>query len=453
MKENILKGIAVFIIVVSVFIIGCSAGTIMGVMADRNPSESVTVMGSSPQAQIVFDNESLIGTDGQDGEDAPLDMDPFWEAYEILKAYYVDQPLDEDALVEGAIRGMVDSLGDPHTRYSDAESYQEELDYMSGEEYEGIGAWVDLSGDYVRVTTPMRGSPAEAVGLRPRDLVIAIDGEDMTGVDNNLALSKIKGPEGTKVVLTIKRGDDEPFDVTITRAMVTTPMAMWEMRENDIAYIELTQFGDLTISELEKGLNELLPQHPKGLVLDLRNNGGGYVDSCISVAEEFLPRGSLVLREQSGDGSEIQYATRFVGLAQDIPMVVLGNDGTASASEILIGALQYYDRAIFVGTLTYGKGTMQIQPEISNGGAVSVTFARWLTPANESINGVGITPDIEVELTEEDYENDRDPQYDKAVELILNGVQPQDVEPIGVEGAEEVTMTETPEVVEDSLDL
>ena len=192
-------------------------------------------------------------------------------------------------------------------------------------------------------------------------LVIAIDGEDQTGEDLNLSLSKIKGPEGTKVVLTIKRGEEEPFDVEIIRARMTTPMVIWEMRDGDIAYIELTQFGESTVEELEKAIDELLPQEPKGIVLDLRNNGGGYVDACVSVAEEFLPKGSLVLIEKNGDGTLVDYKTRFTGQAQDIPMVVLGNDGTASASEILIGALQYYHRAIFVGTQTYGKGTMQIQ--------------------------------------------------------------------------------------------
>ncbi len=448
MKDKSIKIVAIVVITVSFLAIGFSSGVIIGSLVGRAPVE-VSAAGNGVLAQIDFgelgntgnvDGSEDTGTAGPD----EMNMEPFWEAYDILKEFYVDQPLDNDALVEGAIEGMVKSLGDPHTRYSDAESYQAELAYMEGEEYEGIGAWVDLSGDYVRVTSPMRGSPAEAAGLRPRDLVIAIDGEDQTGEDLNLSLSKIKGPEGTKVVLTIKRGEEEPFDVEIIRARMTTPMVIWEMRDDDIAYIELTQFGEMTVEELEKAIDELLPQNPKGIVLDLRNNGGGYVEACVSVAEEFLPKGSLVLTEKNGDGTLVDYKTRFAGQAQDIPMVVLGNEGTASASEILIGALQYYNRAIFVGTQTYGKGTIQIQPELSNGGAVSVTIARWLTSGGDSIHDAGITPDIVVELTEEDYKNEIDTQYNKAVELLLQGVKPEDIElvPESVENETDSSLSE-----------
>ena len=188
---------------------------------------------------------------------------------------------------------MLESLGDPHTRYSDPESFQQESDYMSGTEYEGIGAWVDVTGDYVEITSPMVGSPAEGAGLKARDLVIAINGEDMTGIDPSDALQKILGPSGTAVVLTIQREGSEPFDVSIVRQAIVTPMVIWEMREDGIAYVQLTQFGDLTVEELRDALDELMPKNPKGLILDLRNNGGGYVNSCVDVAAEFLPKASL----------------------------------------------------------------------------------------------------------------------------------------------------------------
>lgn len=434
MNNKLIRNIAIGIITFSILVIGFCSGVVIGTVAGRSPANDAAA------AQIEFldsDVESVPDVNLEDEPSDELDMDVFWEAYQILEQYYVDQPLDHDKMLEGAIQGMIDSLGDPHTRYSDAESYQEEKEYIEGGEYEGIGAWVDLSGDYVQITSPMRGSPAEAAGLKTKDLIIAIDGEDQTGVDTNLSLAKIKGPAGTEVVLTIKRGEEEPFDVTITRQRLTAPMVTWEMRENDIAYIAMSQFGELTIDELEDAIDDLMPKNPAGLVLDLRNNGGGYVDTCVSAAEEFLPKDSVVLVEKSGDGSMDEYRTRFAGMAQNVPMVVLGNEGTASASEILIGALQYHDRAIFVGTQTYGKGTMQIQPELSNGGAVSVTIARWLTPALASIHQVGITPDIVVEYTEEDVEAEIDPQYDKAVELLLQGVRPEDVEPITAPEAEE----------------
>ena len=423
-QHHVLNIIAIVVILICCFVTGFSAGflveTIPHVVNDID----------SPTDLLTLNRTSLLADSGNRGgvlrQNEQTLFEPFWEAWDIVHEYYVDQPVDDNSLMEGAIRGMLESLGDQHTRYSDAESFKEESDYISGEEYEGIGAWVDITGDYVQITSPMKGSPAEKAGLRARDLVIAIDGEDMTGVDTEIALDRILGPKDSTVVLTIQRGDQDPFDVTIVRSAVVTPMVIFEMRDDGLAYIQLTQFGDLTVEELKEALDELLPQNPTGMILDLRNNGGGYVDSCVSVASEFLPKGSLVLIEQMGDGTESDYNTDSKpGIPAELPIVVLGNEGTASASEILIGALQYYERATFVGVQTYGKGSMQIQPQLSNDGAVSVTIARWLTPAGELIHKVGITPDVVVEITDEDYEADRDPQLDMAVELLLNGEIPE----------------------------
>lgn len=416
MNRRVIQVIAIAVIFISCFFSGAASGFILKTLPD--------VIASQKSDRIPGDTGASGGL--AVNSQAKM-MEPFWETWDILHQYYVDQPVDDEVLLEGAIRGMVESLGDPYTRYSDAESFKKEQEYMEGEEYEGIGAWVDISGDYVQITAPMKGSPAEKAGLRPKDLVLKIDGEDMTGVDTQEALDKILGPKDTEVVLTIKRGDQDPFDVSIIRAKMVTPMVLSEMRDDGIAYIQLTQFGDLTTRELKEALADLLPQNPKGLILDLRNNGGGYVDTCVEVASEFLPRRSVVLIEREGNGDETEYKTSYEGSALDIPLVVLGNEGTASASEILIGALQYYERAIFVGAKTFGKGSMQIQPEISNGGAVNVTIARWLTPGGDLIHGIGITPDVAVEIGEDDYESDKDAQLDKAAELILEGVKPQDI--------------------------
>lgn len=423
-QHHVLKIIAIVVILICCFVTGFSAGFLVETIPH-------VVNEIDSQADLLTLNRPLLFAElgnrgGVHRQNERTLFEPFWEAWDIVHEYYVDQPVDDNSLMEGAIRGMLESLGDQHTRYSDAERYKEESDYISGEEYEGIGAWVDITGDYVQITSPMRGSPAEKAGLRARDLVIAIDGEDMTGVDTQIALDKILGPKDSTVVITIQRGDQEPFDVTIVRSAVITPMVIYEMRDDGIAYIQLTQFGDLTVKELKVALDELLPQNPTGMILDLRNNGGGYVDSCVSVASEFLPKGSLVLIEQMGDGTESDYTTDSKpSIPAELPIVVLGNEGTASASEILIGALQYYERATFVGVQTYGKGSMQIQPQLSNDGAVSVTIARWLTPAGELIHKVGITPDVVVEITDEDYEADRDPQMDMAVEILLSGEIPE----------------------------
>lgn len=423
-QQRIIRIIAVVVIVISCFMMGFSTGFIAEKLPDFI-TKIQNLKNYTRTADFLMKVDTPLSETDSDKDEL---FKPFWEAWDLLHYYYVDQPLDENKLMEGAIRGMLESLGDPHTRYSDPESYQQESDYMSGAEYEGIGAWVDVTGDYVEISSPMVGSPAEAAGLKARDLVIAINGEDMTGIDPSEALQKILGPSDTAVVLTIQREGSEPFDVSIVRQAIVTPMVISEMRDDGIAYVQLTQFGDLTVEELRDALDELMPKNPKGLILDLRNNGGGYVNTCVDVAAEFLPEGKLVLTEKDGKGKETEYLTTSDGgRALDIPMVVLGNEGTASASEILIGALQFYDRATFIGVKTYGKGSMQIQPELTNGGAVSVTIARWYTPGGKLIHGIGIEPDIQVENSETDYENNRDPQLDKAVEFLLNETPDEDL--------------------------
>jgi len=338
--------------------------------------------------------------------------------------YFVDQPLDDNAMMEGAIKGMISSLNDPHTRYADPEEYKNEVESAAGE-YQGIGAYVDVTGDYVRISSAIPGSPAEEAGLRKDDLVIALNGKDMTGVDPNDVLLDIRGPEGTTVLLTIKRGEEEPFDVEIERRRIETASVEGEMLESGIAHITMSQFGDNTTKELRETLESLMKKKPKGLILDLRNNGGGWLTTAVDTASEFLPAGTTVLLEKEGDGTETTYEThRRGGRALDIPMVVLINEGSASASEIVTGALRCNDRAVVIGKTSYGKGSVQIQPQLSNGGAVSVTIARWYMPDGTLIHGVGIAPDIEVDLTEEDYQNEKDPQLNAAVEYLLGEMKP-----------------------------
>ncbi len=348
---------------------------------------------------------------------------PFWQAWKLLHEYYV-RPLDDVKLVQGAIRGMYAATGDKHTSYMDPDEHREANISLSGE-YEGIGAWVDTSGKYVTIVTPMKGSPAEKAGLRPGDEIIAVDGQDVTGINPELVVRKVLGPAGTKVRLTIKRDDQKPFDVVITRAKITIPSVEGKMLDGDIAYVQLHTFGDKTTQELRDTLKTLMAQHPKGLILDLRNNGGGYLVTAVDVASEFLPEGKVVLYEQYKDGSLKSYKTHSGGLATDVPMVVLVNDGTASAAEIVSGALQDYGRAVLVGVTTYGKGSVQNWiPLDNNQGAVRITVALWLTPKKRQISGKGLTPDFKVEFTQDDAKAKRDPQLDKAKELILSGKAP-----------------------------
>jgi len=289
---------------------------------------------------------------------------------------------------------------------------------MEGE-YTGIGAWVDTSGDYVEVISPMKGSPAEAAGLQAQDLVLAINGEDMTGIPGDLVLQRILGPAGDTIVLTIRRGE-ETFDVSITRAVIQIPVVEYEMREDGVGYVALYTFNELATDKLRAALRDLLSQDPKGIVFDLRGNGGGYLVTAVEVTSEFLKNG-VVLYEEYGDGSRDPYPVRKGGLATEIPLVVLIDEGSASASEITAGALQDYGRAKLVGMTSYGKGSVQnwISLRTEEGG-VRITIARWLTPNGNQIDSVGLTPDLVVEYTQEDYDAGLDPQLDAAVELLLS---------------------------------
>lgn len=351
-------------------------------------------------------------------EDLQTLFQPFWEAWDIVHEQYVDQPVEDTALMQGAIRGMLEALGDEHTSFMDPEEFKAANESLAGE-YEGIGAYVDTDGEWMTIISPIPGSPAEAAGLRSGDAIIAVDGEDMTGVNPELVRQKVLGPAGTTIVLTIQRGDEKPFDVKITRARITIRSAEGKMLEDGIAYVQVATFGDKTTPELIAALEELMAQNPKGMILDLRNNGGGYLQTAVEVASQFVGEG-VVLYEQYGDGERISYEAQPGGLATNIPLVVLVNEGTASASEIVAGAIQDHERGRLVGVTTYGKGSVQNWVPLSNGqGAVRVTIAKWLTPDERTIHGIGLTPDVIVEMTEEDYNNDLDPQLDKAVEVLL----------------------------------
>lgn len=354
---------------------------------------------------------------------APTELEklfkPFWEAWNIVHEQFVDQPLDDLQLMQGAIRGMLDSLGDPHTGYMTPEEYNQATMPLDGS-YTGIGAWVDTSGEYLTIISPMSGSPAEAAGVKSGDQIIAVDGVDVTQTDPSVVLQSVLGPEGTTVVLTVYRPEsNETLDFSIVRAHITIPSIESRMLDENIAYIYLATFGENSAQDLINALTTLLAENPRGLILDLRDNSGGYVDTAIEIVSQFLPNGTVMI-EKLGTGEEIPFEVIPGGIATEIPMVVLVNGGSASASEIAAGAIQDYERGLIVGTTTYGKGSVQNWIPLNNDqGAVKVTIARWLTPKGRLIHEVGLTPDHVVELTEEDIEAGVDPQLDKAIELLL----------------------------------
>jgi carboxyl-terminal processing protease len=355
-------------------------------------------------------------------EEMQVLFEPYWEAWDILHDYYVEQPLDDVELMQGSIRGLVDSLGDPHSSYMDPIEFEQANATLEG--YEGIGAWVDTDAEYLTILAPIPGSPAEEVGLQPGDQVITIDGEDMTGIDGNLVIQRILGPAGTMVHLSIYReGETELLEFDIERAHIIIPTVEGENLEDGIVYIELFSFAETTADDLRAKLTDLIDEDTRGLILDLRNNAGGYLFSAIDVASEFIDEG-VVVTERFGDGTEEIHKAQKGGLATDIPLVVLVNAGSASASEIVAGAIQDYDRGILVGETTFGKGSVQQWiPLSSDQGAVRVTIAQWYTPNDRLIHGQGLTPDVEVELTLEDWDAGNDTQLKAAIELLLDESQ------------------------------
>jgi carboxyl-terminal processing protease len=405
--------IIALILLVGTFSTGMFLGGVLA--ADDSPE----LIGDLPLSLPSFTPGS---TEPSNEAAPPQDRDelfaPFWQSWDLVHEQFVDQPVDDEALMRGAISGMLEALGDQHTSYMDPDQYKQANIPLEGE-YEGIGAWVDPNAEYLTIVSPMPDSPAEAAGLKPGDEIIGIDGEDMTGIDGNLVIRKVMGPAGTEVTLTIRREDlEEPFDVNLQRAHIVVPSVESEMLEGDIAYVQLFNFGDKTTDELRDGLRELMAEDPVGLVLDLRNNGGGALRTAIEVASEFISDG-VIMYEEYGDGTRDTYEATRGGLATEIPVVVLINEGTASASEIVAGAIQDHGRGQLVGVTSFGKGSVQIwTPLDKEQGAVRVTIARWLTPDGRTINETGLEPDIVVELTEEDITAERDPQLDKAVELL-----------------------------------
>ena len=392
------------IILAVVFVSGVGVGYFAPRLMDADTPE---ITSSDPSGSTPTEDEALFA--------------PFWEAWDIVHQEYVDQPVNDLNLMRGAIEGMLNALGDPHTSYMSPEEYTQANESLEGE-YEGIGAWVDTSGEYVEIISPMKGSPAAEAGLLPKDLIIAIDGEDMSGIPGDIALQSILGPAGSDVTLTIRR-ENETFDVTITRQQIIVPTVEHEMLEDDIAYIALYTYGDKSTEQLRDALRDLLAQDPIGLIFDLRNNGGGYLTTAIEVVSEFI-RDGVVMYEQEGDGVIRTYEAISGGLATEIPLVVLVNEGTASASEITAGAIQDRGRGPLVGAVTFGKGSVQNWiPLNDNAGAVRVTVARWLTPDQRQLSGDGLTPEYIVEMTEEDYTEGRDPQLEKAVEVLKSLVQ------------------------------
>lgn len=325
-----------------------------------------------------------------------VDFNQFWTVWDKVKEKYVAQPVDDTKLFYGAIEGMVRGLNDPYSVYFPPKEADEFAKDLAGE-LEGIGAEIGIKDTFVVVIAPLPESPAEKAGLKAGDKILAIQGVETVGMSIEKAVSKIRGPAGTSVTLTIARdGLDGIQEITIQRATITIPTVITETKEGNIAYIRITYFNQDTWPAFEKKIRKVLAENPKAMILDLRSNPGGFLDTAIALASEWVRRGVIVSeRLQGGAGQEHQ----SVGMHRlaDIPTVILVDGGSASASEIVAGALQDYGVATLVGQKTYGKGSVQDFETLPDGSALKLTIAKWYTPNGRQIDEQGIAPDVVVD--------------------------------------------------------
>lgn len=344
----------------------------------------------------------------------------FWKVWDIIREKFIDHDkITNGQLFYGALAGVVASLNDPYSVFmppAEAEKFTQEL----AGKFEGIGAEIGIKDDKLTIISPLPESPAEKAGIRALDVVAAIDSLDTTGISLDKAVNLIRGEKGTPVTLKIYRaGEKELLDITIIRDQIQVKSVRSEIKNNDIAYIKITNFNTDTIDGFRKNITDLLAKSPKSIILDLRNNPGGYLNTAVDIAGYWVDSGQLVVKEEfSNEALNQEHLSYGQAQLKNIPTVVLVNEASASASEILAGALQDYGLAKVVGKKTFGKGSVQELEKLSDGSSVKITIARWLTPQGRSIDKNGIEPDIEVELTKDDYNQSKDPQMEKAIELV-----------------------------------
>lgn len=345
-------------------------------------------------------------------EEAPDDgLD---QLYSALRTNYDGEISEEDAL-EGMKSGLVAAAGDPYTEYLSPEEKTAFEEGLNGS-FEGIGAELSSEGNFIIVVSPIKGTPAFRAGIQPRDIIVEIDGESATGITVSEAVNRIRGPKGEEVVLGIVRSGEQ-IDVPIVRDTISIPSVESEVVDG-IGVITVGRFGTDTNALMEKTANNLKKQGVKAIVLDLRGNPGGLLDSAVHMSGLWLERGKDVLLEKRGDEVVRRYKSEGSAVLSGLPTVVLINGGSASASEIVAGALHDQGVAELVGEQSFGKGSVQRLIDLSDGGSLKVTIARWFTPNDKNIDKEGIAPDVEVERTSEDVEQDKDPQLDKAFEIL-----------------------------------
>lgn len=379
--------------------------------------------------QLALERESIedlyaLSGSGQTVKADPeqeVDLSLLWGVWRLLERHYVSpQDLKIDTMIYGAVSGLVSSIGDPYTVFMTPRDTKDFEDALSGT-LEGIGAQLDFIDNEVVVVTPLKASPAEKAGLLPEDIIITVNDKDLEGLTLQQVVELIRGPKGSVVTLGVLRdGKPDPVILTVTREAIHIPSVESKTQETSqgtIGIVTLNQFGDDSIEEMKKALSTF-PKNVKGIVLDLRYNGGGYLDGAVDLVSMFLATGDVVTVERRDVPAELHSVSGRT-IFGETPLVVLINGGSASASEITAGALQDQKRATIIGTKSFGKGTVQEILDLPGGSMLRVTTAKWLTPSGHDIGKKGITPDIVIERSLEEYRAQKDPQLEAAIAVLL----------------------------------
>jgi carboxyl-terminal processing protease len=346
-----------------------------------------------------------------------IDFSLFWDAWNKVNDKFAGK-IDNEKMVYDAINGALSSLDDPFTLFLPPDEAKRFNDDLSGS-FDGIGAEIEKKDGLITVVAPLDESPALKAGVKAKDVILKIDDKETKDMSVDEAVNNIRGKKGSIVTLSIFReGEKEPLELKVARDTIIVKSVKWEIRDGNIGYIKMNMFGADTKDLLIQALDEMNAKKPKGLVLDLRNNPGGFLETAIDTTSLLTKERGAIVKEQDKAGNIIEEKATLATKFGDTPMVILVNGGSASASEIMAGALQDYGRAKLIGEKTFGKGSVQEIEPLKGGAAIRITIAKWLTPKDRQINKIGINPDIEVKLSDDDTKNNKDPQYDKAVEEL-----------------------------------
>ena len=417
-KENMEKNLHLFkrylfflviiFLVAGSFFLGYKKGQ-SNISDNKNVSlEKATVENKAPSSQ----NEKI-------------DFSLFWKVWDIVKEKHVDRnKLDAQKMVYGAINGMLRATGDSYSNFFNPKESEIFSDDIAGS-FEGIGAELGIKDEILTVIAPLEGSPAQKAGIRSGDKILKIDEKSSLELTIDEAVDLIRGKKGTQVKLNVLHdGDQETVDIVVTRETIKLDSVKIEFKNDDIAYLKIIKFSDDVDVQFNLAMNKIIAAKSKGIILDLRDNPGGLLDKSISIASRMMPKDNVVVLEEDNKGEKNSLYTAGGDKLSSIPTVILINEGSASASEILAGALRDNRELTLIGEKTFGKGSVQQLIDLPGGSSVKITVAKWLTPKGDYIMEKGISPDVEVKMTNDDYENKRDPQLDKAMEIIKEKIYP-----------------------------